>query len=111
MNQDLPEFDVLLQLAQEAPQELERLRLQLAHSTISSAPKQLQKRLHGLQFQIDAKRTLAKTPLLACMQISEMMHQSFEQLRLILNKPIKDQHPPAAQQTVASATIYALPTH
>lgn len=87
MNRDIPNFDTLLQIAQSDPNELEQIRERLAASTISAAPKALRPRLRGLQFRIDSTRQLAKTPLSACIQLSEMMYQSFEELREALNKP------------------------
>jgi hypothetical protein len=87
MKQEMPNFDTLLHLAQHDPQQLEDLRDQLARKTINSAPEPLRKRLRGLQFQIDAKRRLAKTPLSACIHISNMMHQSLEELSEVLNRP------------------------
>lgn len=85
MKQELPCFDTLLQLAQEAPDELERLRADLSHKVINSAPAEQRPRLRGLQFQIDSRREIAKTPLAACIHLSRMMHQSFDQLRDALN--------------------------
>ncbi|MEE8056261.1 MAG: DUF3135 domain-containing protein [Pseudomonadales bacterium] len=109
MNQEMPDFDILLQIAQEDPQQLERLRLRLAHKTINSAPKSLRKRLRGLQFQIDAKRATSKTPLAACIHISNMMHQSFEQLRKALNDPPKDAPSTPKKKNAADANIIPFP--
>ncbi len=85
MEQKMPSFDTLLRMAQENPYQLEQLRNQLANTTINSAPEPLRQRLRGLQFQIDSKCKLAKTPLSACITISNMMHQSLDDLRQILN--------------------------
>lgn len=90
MSQDLPEFDILLQLAESDPEQLEKIRHHLASHTINSAPNYLRPKLRGLQFRIDAARQLSKTPLAACIQISEMMYASFEDLRLALNGVIDD---------------------
>ncbi len=90
MSKDIPSFDVLLDIAQHDPQRLEQLRAQLTNSQINSAPKELRARLRGLQFQIDIKRELAKTPLAACIQLSQMMQQSFEEMRYALNAPSKN---------------------
>lgn len=88
MQQDLPNFDTLLRLAQEDPKQLEVLRIQLAQNTINEAPEYLRPRLRGLQFQIDSKRQLAKTPLAACIQLSAMMHNSFNELCDLLHGKI-----------------------
>ncbi|MFT5658015.1 MAG: hypothetical protein ACI9KN_001294 [Gammaproteobacteria bacterium] len=85
MELEMPDFDNLMQMAQNHPYQLERLRAQLTEQMISSAPESLQPRLRGLQFQIDCRRKLSKTPMSACIHITNMMHQSLEELRLVLN--------------------------
>ena len=87
MDRDIPNFDTLVQIARSDPELLERIRQHLSNSTINSAPGHLRPRLRGLQFQIDSRRLLAKTPLAACIEISEMLQQSFEELRQVLNEP------------------------
>lgn len=87
MNQDLPSFDTLVLIARHDPDQLEKIRKHLSARTINSAPGYLRPRLRGLQFRIDATRRLAKTPMAACIQLSTMMLQSFEQLRAALNDP------------------------
>lgn len=84
---NFPSFDELLKLHQEKPEELERFRQEQIDSLINSAPARLQRRLRGLQFQIDAQRQLHKDSVMgACIKISEMMHESFTELRLSLNQ-------------------------
>ena len=100
MNQEMPSFDTLLDIAKNDPEQLEQLRHQLASKTIDGAPDPLRQRLRGLQFQIDSTRLLAKTPLAACIRISEMMHNSMEELRLTLNQP-----------TLAVQTATSHPSH
>lgn len=87
MDQDIPNFDTLMRIAQSDPEMLERIRRHMATRTINSAPGYLRPRLRGLQFQIDSRRLLAKTPLAACIELSEMLQQSFEELRQVLNEP------------------------
>lgn len=84
---DFPTFDQLLKLANENPQELERFRQQQVEELINSAPAESQRRLRGLQFQIDAQRQLHEgSPMGSCMKISQMMHESFAELRGWLNQ-------------------------
>ncbi|MES2663449.1 MAG: DUF3135 domain-containing protein [Pseudomonadota bacterium] len=85
MGPDLPDFDELLRLAKENPQALENLRKASVEALINDAPEIHKRKLRGLQFKVDMVREKAKTPIAACMQISEMMHQSFGQLREALN--------------------------
>lgn len=81
----LPEFDELLKLAENNPEELEKLRRTLVDQVIQQAPERLRRRLQGLQFQIESQCKIAGSPMAACIKISEMMHESFAQLRYALN--------------------------
>lgn len=84
---ELPEFDTLVKMAQESPDELEALREEMVESVISSARQDFQRRLRGLQFQIDMTRAKSKTPLAACIRITELMYDSFHDLHTRLNEP------------------------
>ena len=109
MQQDIPSFDTLLRLAQQDPKKLEELRIKLARHTIDQAPERMQPRLRGLQFQIDLKRKLAKTPMAACIQLSSMMHRSLAELCDAINRPViptADQH----TQEMATAKVLTFPT-
>jgi hypothetical protein len=81
----LPEFDILVQMAKEQPDELEKLRTRLSNDVIDSAPDRIKQRLRGLQFQIDVKRKTSSNPLSACIHISTMMQESFGRMRSVLN--------------------------
>lgn len=81
----LPSYEILRDMAENNPSELEKLRTSLSEEIINSASKRSQKRLRGIQFKIDATRENAKNPLAACIAISDMMQQSFENLRNALN--------------------------
>ncbi len=83
---DLPEFDELMRLAKEDPEALERLRQEAIEDLISNAPEQHQRRLRGLQFQVDMERQKAKNPMDSCIKISRLMHDSFSKLRDTLNE-------------------------
>lgn len=80
------DFDKLCKLYKSDPQKFEEYRQKEIEKVISSAPKSTQKRLRGLQFQVDAKRQIHKdAPFVACIEISKMMHESFNDLRHNLN--------------------------
>ncbi len=85
MSLELPDFDTLKELADKDPEALEALRQKHINSLIENAPQQHQQRLKGLQFQIDAQRKIHNTPLGACIKISQMMHESFHEMRALLN--------------------------
>lgn len=88
MKAELPEFDVLLEMAEKRPEQLEALRSELVEAVISSAREDCQRRLRGLQFQIDSTRRTAGSPMAACLRISQMMHESLNNLRECLNEPV-----------------------
>ena len=77
-----PEFDfeAWAKLAREDPEEFERRREQEIRKVIEARP-DLQHRLEGLQFRIDAERKLARTPLKACLRVSTLIWNSFYELK------------------------------
>lgn len=81
----LPSVNELIELAKTDPDKLEQLRLQEIETIIASAPQHLQRRLRGLQFQIDCQRRLHRTRLGACIAISRMMLDSVQQLQQAVN--------------------------
>jgi hypothetical protein len=84
---DLPNFDSLVTLANEDPEALESLRQKHVERLINNAPVQFQQRLRGIQFQIDAHRQLhSHSPMGSCIKISQLMHESFAELRGWLNQ-------------------------
>lgn len=85
MSYELPGFDELRDMAQNNPEQLERLRVALCDQLIQEAPSEYRRKLRGLQFQIDMERRRAKTPMAACIAISGMMHESFDRLREALS--------------------------
>ena len=85
MRYELPDFDTLLGMARNNPDELEQLRRNLTGQVIDSAPEEIKRRLHGLQFQIDARCQSSSNPMSACIKISQMMHDSLSTMRFVLN--------------------------
>ena len=84
MQHEFPDSDTLLELAKNDPEELERIRQEACAKVIREAPERLERRLRGLQFQIDMERRRSKTPLEACIRISDMMHDAVWDLRCAL---------------------------
>lgn len=74
------DFESWAALARDNPEEFERRRQAEIRKVIDARP-DLKPRLEGLQFRIDAERTLARTPLKACLRISTMMWNSFYDLK------------------------------
>lgn len=80
------DIDRLIELATKNPEALEQFRQQQIDELIESAPSHTQRRLRGLQFQIDCKRKLHKdSPMGSCMAITEMMMDSLQQLNEALH--------------------------
>lgn len=89
----LPSFDELLKLAQQDPEKLESLRQSCVDDIIDSAPDQFQRRLRGLQFQIDMEREKASNPVSSCIRISQMMHEGLANLHeVITQKPLPEEN-------------------
>ena len=80
MQSDWPAVDQLIALAKESPAQLEAFRLKEVERLIAAAPESIQRRLRGLQFQIDCKRRLHTSPMGACIELSQMMFDSVSQL-------------------------------
>lgn len=85
-NIELPDFDQLRLLADTNPEELESLRLAYSQKLIDSAPERLKKRLNGLMFIINMEARRSKNPMRNCIKISQLMMDSFVDLKDILNK-------------------------
>ncbi len=85
MKNNFPDIETLMRLAKDQPEELERIRQDEVETLIGSAPSHIQRRLRGLQFQIDCKRDLHTNGMGACMAITEMMFDSLQQLNEVLH--------------------------
>ncbi len=77
------DFDTMMNLAKNNPEEFEALRQTLINNFIESLPEENQHRMKCLQWRIDRTREQSKTPLAACMALTEMMWDSFEQLNAL----------------------------
>ena len=71
----LPNFDQLLDLARNSPEELERLRQEMTHQILESTPNRgMRQRLEHLVFRIEAERRRGRTHLALCLHYSTLMH-------------------------------------
>jgi hypothetical protein len=80
------DFDTWMQLYKTDPEAFECRREALIKDAISSAPVEQQRRLNGLQFQIDMERRRSNSALQGCMRISSMMWKKCDQMRGKLNE-------------------------
>lgn len=110
------DFNLLSALAKTNPEEFERVRAAEIEKAIQNASPHNQKRLRGIQFQVDAKRRIhQESPVGACLEVSKMMQESFERLRQNLNlylgknDPIGNvsQNVQSEQATESSAKVLA----
>ena len=77
MNTDFDQwFDTMKDMAKDDPEAFERLRQQMIDALIDDAPEANRRRLIGLQWRVDQERLLARTPMGACIRISNMMWES-----------------------------------
>lgn len=83
--QELPDFDTMVLMAKNDPDALEQIRQDMSEQIINDAPENFQRRLRGLQFQIDAQRERSSNPVSAMVKIYDMMFNSFETLNESLN--------------------------
>ena len=88
MGSTLPAFEVLVDMARNDTEGLEALRKSLTESVIASASNDITKRrLKGLQFKVDMECKKARSPLVACIRISEMMCRSLADLHRSMVEP------------------------
>ena len=91
----MPTFDELRDLAQRDSQGFESLRAELIEDCIHRSSKHNQRRLRGLQFEINARRRAAGNPMKALLIVQDMMHDSFISLRQALLTQPPPSEPPA----------------
>ena len=89
----LPEIDLLIKMAINDPQGLERIREQLCSQLIENAPQKYRKRLYGLQFQIDMERRRSKNPMHSCIKLSQMMLDSYQNMQDAITRIDQAEHP------------------
>lgn len=73
-------FKEWAELAQSDPDRFEARRSRVINEAIRRVPADRQRMLRGLQWRVDRVRELKRTPLAACMAISDMMWETFSDL-------------------------------
>lgn len=105
MPRDLPDFDTLVHLHKENPEELERLRLELTSAILENSPPEARRRLEGLQFRINMELRKARTPEARCVKLSSMMHESFAELNDVLHNPVQSRTSTAKADVIPFAPV------
>ena len=72
----LPDFDILVTLHRENPEEFERLRRKLLTEAVEAAPVQHRPALENVLVRIEEARSKAATPMEAAVIASRMMQES-----------------------------------
>ncbi len=80
----LPSFDEMRELAEKNPEAFEKLREAAIEATISEAPEEMQPRLRGLQFQMNADRDIADNPMDSMIKSNKRMMESFNKLKTLM---------------------------
>ncbi len=104
------DFDEMARLATEDPDGFERRREQLLAAVIEQASPDLQRRLKGLQWQVDQVRMTTSNPMASCIRISQMMWDSvLEKDGLLENlQRLHYAEQSQQQQTKQTATVVQL---
>lgn len=88
IRRQLPAFEALAELGRRDPDALEALGRLLTDDVIRNAPRPAsRRRLEGLRFRIEMERRRAPDAMAACVRISQLMHQSLNELHTVLNEP------------------------
>jgi hypothetical protein len=109
------DFDAWMAMAKDDPEAFEAMRRAAIEEVIEKAPEASRVRLRSLQWRIDQERRLARTPLKACIRISNMMwrnvmgpgglHERFVELQGLLggDSPMPGRKPRVSAEVVAFA--------
>ena len=81
------DFEQWAHLAQHDPHAFEQLRQRLLEAYIARSSSTHQDRLRRLQWRIDRLREKASNPMSACVQISSLMWDTFDQLGKAYKNP------------------------
>jgi len=71
------DFEQWSRMARQDPEGFEALRLEMIEEVIEAASGRCQRRLRGLQWQIDQMRERSANPMAACIALSKMMWEAF----------------------------------
>jgi hypothetical protein len=66
-------FDEWAKMAKEDPEAFENKRKKMIQDVIDATSPEVQRRMQGLQWQIDNVRSTSSNPMASCLKISQMM--------------------------------------
>lgn len=108
------DFQEWADLARQDPDRFEARRSRLINEAIRRAPADRQHSLRCLQWRVDRIRELKRTPLAACIAITNMMWDTFSDLHhtyLELAELKQGRTPPTRDLPRRSAEIIPFPNH
>ncbi|MFO7602938.1 MAG: DUF3135 domain-containing protein [Gammaproteobacteria bacterium] len=110
------DFDHWLELAKADPDSFETMRRQIIDAAIGRFAESRQLHLRRVQWRIDQVRKRSRTPMAACIAISNMMWDSFHHLNTTyrhLYEQTAPRRPVKATAPLPSATVLAFrpPAH
>lgn len=100
------DFEQWAQLAKKDPQTFEQLRHRLLEAYIARSSSSHQERLRRLQWRIDRLRDQADNPMSACVQISNLMWDTFDQLGQAYKNPDIRQPQKSPEQDKTAAVLH-----
>jgi len=111
---DVFDFDYWKDLSELDAAAYEERRTEMLEALIASAPEGQQRRLRGIQFELDSKRNMSESALESCMQMSTRMWASFDSMRTnlsVLARPesVTADDWEAVQKPTASAQVISFP--
>ncbi|MCK8047349.1 DUF3135 domain-containing protein [Shewanella sp. 1CM18E] len=84
---ELPSFDRLLWLAENAPEKLDALQKQLSQEAIAGSSQANQANLHGLLHDLEKRLALCKNSYQRCQVVSNLMFQKLAILNQVYSQP------------------------
>jgi hypothetical protein len=82
----IPDFDSLVQLAQNDPVALEQLRMELVEQHIAGRPETQRQKLERMQFRINGVIRRASNPVHTCVLLNDLLMESAADLLQKLNQ-------------------------
>ena len=99
------DFEQWAHLAQRDPHAFEQLRQRLLEAYIARSSSTHQDRLRRLQWRIDRLREKASNPMSACVQISSLMWDTFDQLGKAYKNPDASQAEKSTKTNKSAAVL------
>lgn len=86
-NMKVPSFDTLVELFQRDPEMFEKVRKRLIKEHIDQLPEDKKKRAEQMQFTIESKLSLKKTPLSRFYEMQRLLYEGFGKFQEVISDP------------------------